>query len=121
MFYLDGRLQAEYYTPTKTWHTYTRNFNLGQWSKIDTTWSKEGGLHLYVNNQLMSSDREGETHAAEYTSDYNLYFGKSNADRQGRDFNGQIDEVEFWYDTRDKLIILGKIDDSKWSSLTTPY
>jgi len=111
IFYRNGRLHAEFRTPTKTWTTSASGIDRNQWQHVEVTWHEDRGLQMYINDQQVASTNNYQSHSPQDISDYKVYIGKPGGGRDGTYANGKIDEVEFWYAPRDVLGAFGVLAD----------
>ena len=59
VFYEDGMVNVEYEGKKRSWRVSTSRFKTDAWQRITLAWHPKKGLTVFINDELMGSDRRG--------------------------------------------------------------
>jgi hypothetical protein len=100
MLYRNGHLAFHFRKKDGTeWRVNSHNVLPSQWYHVGTTWSKEHGLRLYINGDLVDSDTNPVVRSPEAVTDYfnEFYIGRPNDGQRPRQSGFMfMDEFHFW-------------------------
>jgi Concanavalin A-like lectin/glucanases superfamily len=108
------QLYAKFSLPTKTWEVSTDKVAVDKWHKVELSWDAERGLQMFVDGVQVASTSTPAIHLPLRTTDRVVYVGRPNNDNLGgRYADAVVDELDFWYAGRNRLIALGLLDVGK--------
>ena len=92
------------------------------WHKVELSWDPTKGLELFVNKARVAGTSEFRTHAPLRVTDHVVYLGRPTEDntRSGSVYaDAVVDELEYWFANRDRLLAAGLLDGlSRFSTFT---
>lgn len=110
VMYSRGRLHVKATTSTREWSLSVPMVMANQWHFLELSWHPERGLQLYSNQELIGETSTGVGRTVPQRDAYNprlnhFYVGRGNVDMRNAEFaNATVDEMEYWYSTRDYLL-----------------
>jgi len=111
--YDSGRTRVTASTSTRVWTTQTDAVRPDRWQFVEVDWSEDAGLRLYVDSRLVArANRSTARPVIMSTSPDQQQFYLGRGDRtlpNSRYGNMTIDELEYWYGSRDHLLAFGYI------------
>lgn len=114
IYYQEPSLNFVFATPGKRWVVRVPAPPTDVWHFLEYSWGPDGGLKVYLNNQLYGED--GDPVFAEMgkiRDDSSVRIGYANeGDVDGAPFkygNLLVDETEFWFSSRDTLLAFGHL------------
>lgn len=92
----------------------TDRVSVDKWQKVELAWDVERGLQMYVDGQQVANAPTPTIHLPLRITDRIVYIGRPTSDNlNGRYANAKVDELDFWYAGRNRLIALGLLDVGK--------
>lgn len=108
LFYKDNRLHARFNFKNKVWEVYTPEFRQDRWHNVEMSWTQKDGLALFIDGEQEGrSSRPRERMQGDQPDSESVLLGKS--DKTARTAAADIDEVQFWYSPRDKVMASGQL------------
>lgn len=108
LFYKDNRLHAKFNYKDKVWEVFTPDFTADRWHNVEMSWTEENGLALYIDGeQEARSSRPMERMQGDQPDSTTVLIGKS--DKTARTAAADVDELQFWYAPRDKVMASGQL------------
>jgi len=109
--YVGGRMRATARTSAHIWMTQTDAVRPDRWHFVEVAWSDEAGLALYVDNRLVARASRGIVRptsggAVRPSPDREqFYLGRGDGTLSNSRYgNMTVDELEYWYGSRDYLL-----------------
>lgn len=105
-------MQVTYTSRTHRWHTPIPTFPVGEWLDLDFSWSKDSGLQVFVNNELVVNVTNPLDRVEEATSKETLVMLVGQAfDAEKEMMNGKflLEELSFFEKTRIELANTGML------------
>ena len=114
IYYKNGRINADFRTPTRKWSVSSGTYRPNSWNLIEYSWHPARGLMMYVNGQLVATDNSPSINRIRYNINQKDYIGRAGTDMRIERY-GQIsiDDVQLWQASRDILIKRKLIDPGK--------
>lgn len=114
IYFLSHSLNFVFTIPGKRWEVKVPAPSTDVWHFLEYSWSPEGGLKVYINNQLLGEDGDPDFAEMEkIRDDSSVRIGYANeGDAEGAPFrsgNFLVDETEFWFSSRDTLLAFGHL------------
>lgn len=114
IYYQSHNLNFVFSIPGKRWEVRVPEPSTDVWHFLEYSWSPDGGLKVYLNNQLYGEDRAPVfTEMERIRDDSSVRIGYANeGDTDGAPFksgNFLVDETEFWFSSRDTLLAFGHL------------
>lgn len=92
----------------------TDKVSVDKWHKVELAWDVERGLQMYVDGQQVGNAPTPAIHLPLRVNDRVVYVGRPTSDNlSGRYADATVDELDFWYAGRNRLIALGLLDVGK--------
>ena len=110
MDYDNGLLKIQAKTTSRVWDLEIRGLQPDVWNFFEIDWHPVNGLSFYQNNRMIAStnryeDRDKSDLALKVPDQDNFYLGRGDGSRRGRSYgNFTIDDMEYWYGSRDYLL-----------------
>lgn len=108
--YSSGRTRATARTSTHVWTTRTDAIRPDRWHFVEVDWSDESGLALYVDDRLVARAsrpivRPTNGAVSPSPDQEQFYLGRGDGTLSNSRYgNMTIDELEYWYGSRDYLL-----------------
>ena len=108
--YHGGRTRATALTSTHVWTTRTDAVRPDRWHFVEVDWSEESGLALYVDNRLVARAsrpivRPTDRSVSASPDQEQFYVGRGDGTMSNSRYgNMTVDEVEYWFGSRDYLL-----------------
>jgi hypothetical protein len=97
----------------------TDSFDANNWQFLETSWSEQDGIRVYVNNKMIASSNKFSARAdsdldQQNAESANFYLGRGNGlSSRSRNANMTLDEMEYWYGNRAYLLAFDYIQRGK--------
>jgi len=108
--YVGGRTRVTARTSTHAWTAHTDAIRPDRWHFVEVAWSDESGLALYVDNRLVARAsraiiRPTDGAVSPSPDHEQFYLGRGDGTLSNSRYgNMTVDDVEYWYGSRDYLL-----------------
>ena len=111
IYYRNGRIWADFRTPSRAWSVHSTAFDLNNWNLFEWSWHPSKGLHMFVNGREVALDSASRANTDGYDTRRMFYVGRANTDMTSEKYGKFIvDDVQLWEAYREVLIDNGLID-----------